>query len=67
MKTIGLMGCGTVASYGHIPAMLKTDGLRLTSLYDSDPTRLKTAQEKFGMESKALTPAVFGSRIKTRY
>ena len=32
MKNIGLMGCGTVADYGHIPVILKTPGLRLAAL-----------------------------------
>jgi predicted dehydrogenase len=29
-KRVGLMGCGNVASYGHIPAILATPGLDRT-------------------------------------
>ena len=31
---IGLMGCGVVADYGHIPAILYTPGLELTAVFD---------------------------------
>ena len=51
MKRIGLMGCGTVAHYGHIPTILKTPGLELSALFDPDPERLAAAQEKFGIEN----------------
>ena len=50
MKRIGLMGCGTVAHYGHIPTILKTPGLELVALFDPDPERLAAAQEKFRIE-----------------
>ena len=39
-KKIGLMGCGVVADYGHLPAILTTDGLELAALYDPDPQAL---------------------------
>ena len=50
MKRIGLMGCGMVAHYGHIPTILKTPGLELVALFDPDPERLAAAQEKFCIE-----------------
>ena len=49
MKRIGLMGCGTVAHYGHIPTILKTPGLELLALYDPDPERLAATQRRFGV------------------
>lgn len=54
MKRIGLMGCGTVADYGHIPVILSTPGLSLHAVFDPDPQRLKSVQEKFGIV-KAFT------------
>jgi predicted dehydrogenase len=45
---IGLMGCGTVAGYGHLPAIKATAGLELVSLFEPDPVRGRNAQEKFG-------------------
>src|SRR5688572_14934921 len=44
-KKIGLMGCGTVAGYGHIPAIITTPGLKLAAVYDPDPKRLAAAQQ----------------------
>jgi predicted dehydrogenase len=40
MKRIGVMGCGVVADYGHIPAILNTDGLELAAFYDPNPEAL---------------------------
>jgi predicted dehydrogenase len=44
-KKIGLMGCGTVAGYGHIPAIMTTPGLKLAAVYDPDPKRLAATQQ----------------------
>lgn len=56
MKKIGLMGCGTVADYGHIPTILHTPGLELAALYDPDPGRLHAARDKFAIPA-AFTDA----------
>ena len=48
MKRIGLMGCGTVADYGHLPAIVQAPGLCLAALFDPDEGRLRRAQAKFG-------------------
>ncbi len=45
------MGCGVVADYGHIPAILRTPGLELSALFDPDPGRLRAASEKFGVRA----------------
>jgi hypothetical protein len=37
-KRIGLMGCGAVANYGHIPAILGTEGLDLVHVGINRPT-----------------------------
>lgn len=44
MKRIGLMGCGAVASFGHIPSIRRTEGLHLASLFDPDAQRLADAK-----------------------
>ena len=49
MKRIGLMGCGTVANYGHLPTILETPGLELVALFDPDAEKLQAAQETFGI------------------
>lgn len=51
MKTIGLMGCGTVANYGHIPTIQQTPGLELVALFDPDPKRLHAARDTFGISA----------------
>ena len=46
---IGLMGCGVVAGYGHLPAIKATSGLELHAIFDPNVERLRTAQEKFSV------------------
>lgn len=43
------MGCGVVASYGHLPAIKKVDDLELWAIFEPNPERCKMAQEKFGV------------------
>jgi predicted dehydrogenase len=40
MFKLGVMGCGAVASFGHLPAIATTHGLELAALYDPDPARV---------------------------
>ncbi len=40
MFKIGLMGCGAVASFGHLPAIATTSGLEISALYDPDLARV---------------------------
>jgi predicted dehydrogenase len=47
-KRIGLMGCGVVAGYGHIPALAQTAGLELYALYDPVEANLRKAQAQSG-------------------
>lgn len=35
---IGLMGCGTVANYGHIPAIQQVPDMELHAVYDPHNT-----------------------------
>jgi len=49
MKKIGLMGCGTVAGYGHLPALRNSTVWDLHAVFEPDPARRAAAQEKFGV------------------
>ncbi len=49
MAKIGVMGCGVVASYGHVPAILQTPGLELVSLYDPDVKHLHALGTQAGV------------------
>jgi predicted dehydrogenase len=48
MARIGVMGCGAVSDFGHIPAILQTHGLDLVSLYDPNRDRVEAMSSKFG-------------------
>ncbi|TVY10549.1 Gfo/Idh/MocA family protein [Paenibacillus cremeus] len=39
MIKVGLMGCGVVATYGHIPTIMKNAELELVALFEPDVTR----------------------------
>ncbi len=45
---IGLIGAGTVADYGHLPAITSRDDCKLTMVADISESRLSRAEEKFG-------------------
>src|SRR5258708_7127078 len=47
MQRIGLMGCGVVAGYGHLPAIAETPGLELVSIYDPNPEPLAAVAARF--------------------
>jgi predicted dehydrogenase len=49
MFRIGLMGCGAVATYGHLPTIQATAGLELVALFDPSVERLQAAQAKFAV------------------
>ncbi len=48
-KRVGLMGCGQVAGYGHIPAILATPDLELFAIFEPDPDRAREIQHRFGI------------------
>ena len=45
------MGCGVVASYGHIPAIGRTPGLTLASIFEPDAGRMMDAKARFSVEN----------------
>lgn len=49
MTRIGLMGCGMVAGYGHIPAIQAVPELQLHAVYDPDAAAVRRTQERFGI------------------
>ena len=49
MKRIGLMGCGKVAGYGHLPALHESTEWDLTAIFDPNEKSLRAAQERFGV------------------
>lgn len=55
-RRIGLMGCGTVADHGHIPAIQRTDGLSLNAIYDPSADALERTQKPHGIP-EAFTDA----------
>lgn len=59
MKKIGLMGCGMVADYGHLPAILATEGLEAWAVYDPDPERAYGLQKKYGIPHGYAVSSMF--------
>jgi len=44
---IGLLGCGMIAEFGHLPALRQTNGLIIDALYDAKWERTIAMQSKF--------------------
>lgn len=55
-RRIGLMGCGTVADYGHIPAIQRTDGLSLHAIYDPRADALERTKSRMAYRKRLPTP-----------
>lgn len=47
MFKVGIMGCGIVATFRHIPAIMQTEGLELGAVFDPNPAKLVKIQQKF--------------------
>lgn len=48
-KRVGLMGCGQVAAYGHIPAIFETPDLELFAIFEPDAARARDIRDRFGV------------------
>ncbi len=48
-KKIGLIGCGMVAMYGHLPSIAATDGLELFAVLDPNSDSVARAQKQFNV------------------
>lgn len=53
------MGCGSVADFGHLPAIQRTQGIELHAVYDPVFERALEAQRKFGARHAFCDPALF--------
>lgn len=49
VKKIGVMGCGMVANYGHLPVIAQTDGLTLHAIFDPNDQALEASRQKYGV------------------
>lgn len=60
-KKIGLMGCGNVATYGHLPAIRDCPGLELHALYDPDAARVRdlASPDRFNVRHACHTEEAF--------
>ncbi|MBB6429825.1 Gfo/Idh/MocA family protein [Algisphaera agarilytica] len=60
-KKIGLMGCGNVATYGHLPAIRDTAGLELHAIYDPDASRARdlASPHRFNVRHACHTEEAF--------
>ncbi|MDB5321451.1 MAG: oxidoreductase [Phycisphaerales bacterium] len=59
MLRLGLMGCGVVASYGHVPAIARTAGCKLVSIFEPDSARLIDAKDRYKVEKGFTDPNLF--------
>ena len=59
MKKIGVMGCGMIAEFGHIPAILATQGLEAWAVYDPNPEHAYGLQHKYGIPHGYTVSSMF--------
>jgi predicted dehydrogenase len=59
MIRLGLMGCGVVASYGHVPAIGRTAGCKLVSIFEPDTGRLIDAKDRYKVDKGFTDPELF--------
>jgi myo-inositol 2-dehydrogenase/D-chiro-inositol 1-dehydrogenase len=55
--SIGIIGCGRVATEWHLPALRALPGAGVAALADLDSQRLERAAERFGVERRHRDPA----------
>ncbi len=48
MIRIGIVGCGEVANFGHLPAIVSSGEYQVAALFDPNEERLATTAAKFG-------------------
>ena len=73
---IGLVGCGKVSGYGHLPAIKSSPEWQLAGIADTDPARLREVRAKYGvkhatadyrelLDSAGLDALVVATHLKT--
>jgi predicted dehydrogenase len=60
---IGLMGCGHVAEFGHLPAIEETAGVELVALYDPVPGKAASYAARFGGQPFEEPDAFFATHL----
>ncbi|BFT74156.1 Gfo/Idh/MocA family protein [Paenibacillus sp. P36] len=63
MFKLGLMGCGVVANYGHIPSIMDSSKFELTAIYEPVVTRKEELQKKHQVEVFSDVELFFQSGI----
>ncbi|MCY9661599.1 Gfo/Idh/MocA family oxidoreductase [Paenibacillus chondroitinus] len=63
MFKLGLMGCGVVANYGHIPSIMNSSKFELTAIYEPDVARKEELQKKHQVEVFSDVELFFQSGI----
>ena len=63
MARIGLMGCGSVADFGHLPAIKSTSDLEIVALFDPIVGRAESYAEKFGGKPFTDEAVFFGEKL----
>src|SRR5688572_29603507 len=48
---VALIGCGTVAQYGHLPTITQTPGLKLAAVADTNETTARAMGEQYHAQS----------------
>lgn len=48
---IGLLGCGTISQFAHLPALMKAKAVKLTAICDAAPDLLEMMGARAGVES----------------
>lgn len=51
-KKIGVMGCGVVAGYGHLPAIRDAEGLEIGALFDPNPTVVAEMAKRYDVPAE---------------
>jgi len=59
MARIGVMGCGVVACYGHLPAIVATPDLELQAVFEPDPVRRAEVAQRFAPRHACADEAAF--------
>jgi myo-inositol 2-dehydrogenase / D-chiro-inositol 1-dehydrogenase len=49
---VGVVGCGRVAAYRHLPALTRLPGAEVVALADQDPTRLRVVADQFRVRNR---------------
>jgi predicted dehydrogenase/nucleoside-diphosphate-sugar epimerase len=52
---LGIIGCGSITEFAHLPAAVSSSGVRVTALVDSDRSRMNRLLRKFGLAAKTST------------